>query len=81
MPPNFKPMQVDASVTAPGFIAEMLLQSQHGAIELLPALPKKWPSGTIAGIKARGNVTVALAWQDGHATHAVLRPAKNGRII
>jgi alpha-L-fucosidase 2 len=47
-------MQLDGSVTTPGFIAEMLMQSQHGEIELLPALPAAWPTGSVKGLRARG---------------------------
>jgi alpha-L-fucosidase 2 len=80
IPPNRTPMQIDGSVTTPGFIAEMLMQSQHNAIALLPALPKKWKDGSIAGIKARGNVAVDLVWKDGKAMRASVRPAQKGHV-
>ncbi|MEN6406973.1 MAG: glycoside hydrolase family 95 protein [Thermoguttaceae bacterium] len=74
------PMQLDGSVTAPGFIAEMLMQSQFDVIAFLPALPKKWPAGSITGIKARGNVTVNLAWNHGKATQASVRSARTRQL-
>jgi alpha-L-fucosidase 2 len=65
MPPKETPMQIDGSVTTPGFIVEMLVQSHNKEIELLPALPKSWASGSIRGVRARGGFGVDVEWREG----------------
>jgi alpha-L-fucosidase 2 len=72
------PFQIDANFGFTAGIAEMLLQShQENLISLLPALPKAWDKGEVKGLKARGNITVDMRWEDNRLTAATLVAAND----
>lgn len=74
------PFQIDGNFGAAAGIAEMLIQSHAGFIELIPAIPDNWKAfGEVKGLKARGNFTVDMKWKDGKITDyriSSLRPRK-----
>jgi hypothetical protein len=63
---NGRPVwQIDGNYGLTAGVAEMLLQSQLGYVQFLPAIPKDWKDGNVQGLKARGNFTVGQIWEDG----------------
>jgi alpha-L-fucosidase 2 len=71
-------LQLDCAFGLGAGIAEMLLQSHDGAVELLPAVPGSWTEGRVGGLRARGGFEVSFQWRLGMVTRCEVRSTLGG---
>ncbi|MBR0433488.1 MAG: glycoside hydrolase family 95 protein [Bacteroidaceae bacterium] len=69
---------IDGNTAGAAGIAEMLLQTQNGYLQLLPALPAAWSEGSFSGLCIRGGAEVACEWKDGRIVRATLTATASG---
>ena len=75
------PFQIDGNFGCTSGITEMLVQSADGFVELLPALPDAWPSGTISGIRLRGGFVIKeMQWENGQVKSVKIQSTLGGNL-
>lgn len=72
------PFQIDGNFGCTSGITEMLLQTQNGAVDILPALPDEWKNGTITGLKVYGGFEISIEWKDSKASKIIIKSTLGG---
>ncbi len=78
--PDHNVYNLDAVLSLPRLFMEMLVYTEPGKIELLPAWPKDFADGSLKGIRVYGGHTVDLKWKTGKLDRAILKAQKDDTL-
>jgi alpha-L-fucosidase 2 len=74
------PFQIDGNFGGAAGIAEMLVQSHRGFVQVLPAVPAAWAEGRFKGLRARGGFELDAVWTGRRVTELRVRSKAGGRL-
>jgi alpha-L-fucosidase 2 len=72
------PFQIDGNFGCTSGIAEMIMQSHDGAINIIPAIPDSWKSGSITGLRARGGFETSIYWENHLVKKVIIKSVLGG---
>ncbi len=72
------PFQIDGNFGCTSGIAEMLMQSHDGFINILPATPDDWKTGSVSGLRTRGGFIIDIDWKNGEVTKLKIKSILGG---
>ncbi|SHJ91122.1 glycoside hydrolase family 95 protein [Epilithonimonas mollis] len=72
------PFQIDGNFGCTSGITEMLLQTQNGFIDILPALPDSWKNGKISGLKTYGDFEISIVWENNKVKEITIKSNLGG---
>jgi alpha-L-fucosidase 2 len=72
---------MDISGGMPAVIIKMLVASEPGKVQLLPALPAAWPTGQIEGVLCRGAIQIERLEWDENRVQVTLRSARSQTVV
>ncbi|HEX7260895.1 MAG TPA: hypothetical protein VF258_03690, partial [Luteolibacter sp.] len=78
--PNRAIYNLDSVLSLPRLMAEMVVFSQPGRMELMPAMPAEYPAGKLTGICIHGGHKLDIEWKDGKLVSATLHAGKTAKL-